>query len=320
MLKVSVIIPCYNVEKYLYRCVQSVITQTYPNIEIICVDDGSSDNTSQVIEKLQHTFPDQIKYLQQNHQGANSARNKGLTIASGFYYQFLDADDELAHEKIENQVNLSKKHSYPDLIIGSYLQFNELGQEIKKRIYLREEAENKWEKLMKTDLGNTCSNLFKSSIFKEISWNENLNSSQEYNLLFQILRLEKVIIFDPLPLTKIHQRSSDSISSTSMVDRKKNYAHLRKDVINYLNSYDKSLISETIITSFLSSVEMLLPFDQKEADRLIDCLSTSQCRKYIKSKKQFYFTLLGKSFGAKNAIKFQLKVKFNRIKFASTKR
>jgi glycosyltransferase involved in cell wall biosynthesis len=320
MLKVSVIIPCYNVEKYLNRCVQSVIAQTYQNIEIICVDDGSSDNTSGVIEQLQQTFPNQIRYLKQYHQGASSARNKGVSIASGFYYQFLDADDELAQEKIENQVNLSKKHSYPDLIVGSYIQFNELGQELKKRIYLPEETEQKWEKLMKTDLGNTCSNLFKSSIFREISWDENLSSSQEYNLLFQILRLKKVIIFDPNPLTKIHLRNSDSISSTSIIDRKRNYTHLRYNVINYLNSYDKSLISETVINSFISSVEMLLPFDPKEAERLIECLNTSQCWKFINSKKQLFFLLLVIIIGAKNAIKLYLKFKFHKTKFNTKKR
>ena len=89
---ITVIIPVYNVEKYLQRCLDSVIAQTYQNLEIICIDDGSTDCSGEICE--QYAIKDErVKVFHQENQGVSAARNKGLDMASGEYIAFVDSDD-----------------------------------------------------------------------------------------------------------------------------------------------------------------------------------------------------------------------------------
>ena len=102
---VSVIIPAYNVEAYIAPCLGSVLAQSYPKLEIICVDNNSTDNTLQKLEALREKHPE-IILLTEEKQGAPAARNAGLHIAKGEWIQFLDADDILLPGKISRQVSL----------------------------------------------------------------------------------------------------------------------------------------------------------------------------------------------------------------------
>jgi glycosyltransferase involved in cell wall biosynthesis len=105
---VSIIIPVYNSEKYLAECIESVIAQTWSNKEIIIVDDGSVDNSYEIATKYSiHSY---IKIISQKNKGASAARNVGLNEANGDYIQFLDADDLLGRDKIEEQMKLLLKH------------------------------------------------------------------------------------------------------------------------------------------------------------------------------------------------------------------
>lgn len=98
---VSVLIPCYNAAPWLRETLQSVLDQTWPHIEIILVDDGSTDATLAEVERLQRR---EIKVFTQENGGAASARNRGLEEATGDFIQYLDADDVLAPDKIARQV------------------------------------------------------------------------------------------------------------------------------------------------------------------------------------------------------------------------
>jgi len=98
---VSIIIPVYNAEKYLDESICSAINQTWKNIEIIIVDDGSADQSLNIALKYQ---AENIKVFHQENKGASAARNEGLSEANGDYIQFLDADDLLSADKIEEQV------------------------------------------------------------------------------------------------------------------------------------------------------------------------------------------------------------------------
>lgn len=90
--KISVIIPIYNVEKYLEQCIESVINQTYENLEIILVDDGSSDKSSMICDKYK-LKDNRIKVLCNTNMGVGAARNSGLEISTGKYVTFIDSDD-----------------------------------------------------------------------------------------------------------------------------------------------------------------------------------------------------------------------------------
>lgn len=97
---VSIIIPCYNTEKFVGEAIASALSQTYRNVEVVVVDDGSSDRSLEVIQ----SFKDRIRYAATPNRGACAARNLGLALSQGEYIQFLDADDVLLPKKIETQL------------------------------------------------------------------------------------------------------------------------------------------------------------------------------------------------------------------------
>ena len=90
--KISVIIPVYNVEKYLPECLESILNQNFQDFEIICVDDGSTDRSLDILQEYKRK-DDRFVILQQRHAGAGAARNHGIKLAEGKYIQFLDSDD-----------------------------------------------------------------------------------------------------------------------------------------------------------------------------------------------------------------------------------
>lgn len=93
---ISIIIPVYNVENYLDRCLESVINQDYQNIEVILVDDGSSDSSPDICEKWKTEYPQKIKVLHQENQGASLARKCGIELSTGSYFAFVDSDDYIS--------------------------------------------------------------------------------------------------------------------------------------------------------------------------------------------------------------------------------
>lgn len=118
-LKVSVIIPCYNAEKYLQECLDSVVSQTLKEIEIICVDDGSTDSTLRILEEYA-AKDSRIRVLRQQNRFAGVARNNGMKIARGKYLCFLDADDVFHLEMLEKSVARAEKYSAEIVIWGGY--------------------------------------------------------------------------------------------------------------------------------------------------------------------------------------------------------
>lgn len=110
MYLISIIIPVYNVEQYLSRCLDSVINQTYKNLEIICIDDGSTDNSGKICDEyfLKDT---RIKVIHKQNGGVSSARNAGLDIAKGDYIGFVDADDWINIDHFEYLLKLCIKHN-----------------------------------------------------------------------------------------------------------------------------------------------------------------------------------------------------------------
>lgn len=117
-LKVSVIIPVYNAEKYLAECMDSVIGQTLKNIEIICVDDGSTDESFKILKEYEKNDR-RIRLLRQENAGAGAARNTGLAAAKGEYLSFLDADDFFEPYMLERAYSKAKKQKAQVTVFGS---------------------------------------------------------------------------------------------------------------------------------------------------------------------------------------------------------
>ena len=115
---VSIIVPVYNCAPYIERCITSLINQTYKNIEIIVIDDGSTDRSSILLASFNDIFP-QIKLITQTNQGVCIARNNGIAQATGDYLLFVDGDDYVDPDYIEEMVTQATKNN-SDLVISGY--------------------------------------------------------------------------------------------------------------------------------------------------------------------------------------------------------
>ena len=105
MSKVSVIVPIYNVEKYLSRCIESLVNQTLQDIQIILVNDGSTDNSGKIAKEYAKKYPEKIIYLEKENGGLSDARNYGIPHATGEYIAFLDSDDYIEKNAYEEMYN-----------------------------------------------------------------------------------------------------------------------------------------------------------------------------------------------------------------------
>lgn len=121
MAKVSVIIPVYNNEQYLKECLDSIVNQTLSDIEIICVNDGSEDNSLQIIEEYKQK-DNRIILINQDNMGQSSARNNGLKIATGEYIGFVDSDDYIDKDYYEKLYNSAKQNN-SDMAVAGLVRF-----------------------------------------------------------------------------------------------------------------------------------------------------------------------------------------------------
>ncbi|MDB8460403.1 glycosyltransferase family 2 protein [Turicibacter sanguinis] len=103
-IEISIIIPVYNVEKYIEKCLKSILLQSFSNIEVIIINDGSSDNSEEIIEKIMKN-DERVRYFKYRNEGVSIARNTGLSFAQGDYVIFIDPDDYLEVDFLENLYN-----------------------------------------------------------------------------------------------------------------------------------------------------------------------------------------------------------------------
>jgi len=116
---VSVIIPTYNAQKFIAEAIDSILCQSYENIEIIVVDDGSTDSTKELVTN----YDDRVYYYYQNHKGLSSALNRGLELAKGEFIAFLDADDLWLPNKLILQISKLQEDSKIEMVFGQVKHF-----------------------------------------------------------------------------------------------------------------------------------------------------------------------------------------------------
>lgn len=118
MSKVSVIVPVYNTETYLYTCLTSLVNQSLEDIEIIAIDDASEDNSMDILRAFKKSYPEKIKILQNEHnRGLSYTRNLGMSIASGEYITFVDSDDYVNPNMYQDMYDGATTNNYPEVII-----------------------------------------------------------------------------------------------------------------------------------------------------------------------------------------------------------
>lgn len=129
--KVSVIIPVYNSEKFIGKCIDSVLAQTFQDFELILINDGSKDNSQKILEEYKQKEPKKITLIQQKNKGVAKTRNESIQIAKGKYIMLIDNDDFIDKDYIETFVKEIEEHD-DDVVMGGYRRPNEQGKIIKK--------------------------------------------------------------------------------------------------------------------------------------------------------------------------------------------
>lgn len=201
---VSVVIPCYNREDEIEISVNSVCTQTYKNIEIIIVDDFSSDNSVMRIKELMKKN-DRIKLVEHHtNRGGGAARNSGILNASGDLIAFLDSDDEWFPDKIEKQVKEMCADEQREIVFSGY---NECGFPSRNITYVRipRNSTPLWQLLCENFLGTTSSVMCTANLLRRIEgFNDTLPSAQDWDLYLRAISGDNYFIVEEPLLNHFH--------------------------------------------------------------------------------------------------------------------
>lgn len=218
--KVTIIIPAYNVEKYIFRAIESSVKQTYKNIEIIIIDDGSTDGTLKEIKKYA-SIDDRVIYVHQSNKGVATARNEGLQVSTGAYVLFLDSDDWLEPNAVEQLIY--KKILYPQFLIAS--DFNHVCED-KNQLKYRKNEEIYYEKVLNKNeamksifytqyhVGSSCYKLYDAKIINDnrICFPDGITHGEDGVFVFKYLSNCDGIFFFAEQLWNIFDRP-DSVTS-----------------------------------------------------------------------------------------------------------
>jgi len=241
---VSVVIPIYKAEKYLQRCLDSVLKQTYTEVEIILVDDGSPDSCPFICDNYKER-DHRIKVIHCDNSGQSVARNKGIELASGKYIFFVDADDVLAEDAIERLLAIAEKGEY-DIVSGNYFrvegeiiissnlyssgEINKYGsKEMKKRYNLYKTSSSfgyVWAKLYRTSFLNEHGVRFDTA--KKVFMEDSL-----FNLKAFSFYPKYYVLDEPIYYYNIYE-SSTSNKKEDVTER----------VLNMIQDYESFLIAE----------------------------------------------------------------------------
>lgn len=209
---VSIIIPTYNAEDYIKEAVDSTLRQIYKNIEVIVVDDGSTDNTRNVLEP--YIVAGKIRYIYQNNKGLAGARNTGIKNSKGVYIALLDADDLFLPEKIAEQVKVLETNRDFGVCYSDILHFTDSEP---RRFYhhrYRYPSGDIFEELLHRQFINPLAVIARREIFEKYGYfDENLRRSEDWDLWLKLARAEVKFYYLDKPLAHYRVRTVGNLSS-----------------------------------------------------------------------------------------------------------
>lgn len=225
---ISIIVPVYNVEQYLKKCVESLINQTYKDIEIILVDDGSTDNSGNICEELSKTDA-RIKVIHKSNGGLSSARNAGIDVAKGKYLAFVDSDDFVELNMYETLLDGVKKTGKDISCCGRVVDI--FGQYCNKefvidspRSFTKEETIKEILYLETIDV-SACDKLYNKTLFSDIRYPEG-KISEDAAIIFEIIEKSNGVYHVGVPFYHYVFRNNSITKSK--------YSEKKHDVMNNL--------------------------------------------------------------------------------------
>ena len=232
---ISIIVPVYNVEKYLEKCIESIKNQTYKNIEIILVDDGSKDNSGKICDEAEKK-DNRIKVIHKTNGGLSDARNAGLKIAKGDLIGFVDSDDYIKEDMFEILYNLVEKYDADISIVSYYEIYKDKLIAVKKSNEVEEF--NRIEAIKELLIDNKIQSyawnkLFKKELFKDLEFPVNKNFEDIATTLLLFEKSNKVVLLqDP---KYYYIRRDDSIIGKKNYKTYKDYLDVIYDKYKYLD-------------------------------------------------------------------------------------
>lgn len=196
MQRVSVIIPTFNSEKTIVNAIKSVLNQTYVNLEIIIIDDGSTDNTSKLFNP--YVYDNKVKYFYQDNQGQGAARNLGIKKSSGEWIAFLDSDDVWVKNKLEKQLEAVKGKSDVSLVFSN-AEFVEndknVGSFFEDFCPYPNWEKNVFEQILRNNFIVNSSVMVRKDVLEEVdmfSQDQFLRNIEDYDLWLRIISKYKI--------------------------------------------------------------------------------------------------------------------------------
>lgn len=294
-VKVSIIVPVYNGEKYIKKCIGSILNQTFQNFELILVDDGSKDNSLEILKKFEQI--EKIKIYYQNNKGPSAARNKGIEKARGEYLIFVDVDDWIENDYIEILLNEIENNKL-DLVTIGYNDISKYGVFSVNDFYKKNRALTKQEILLNIFNGTggvPWGKIYKRNIIKvnKIKMNENIFMCEDQLFVLEYcLNSEKV---GNLNLNKYNYNRLNENSISSKIDIRyyTNFLFYLKELEKILKKYkvEKKLVDKIMILKTNDIYEILL----------IKLYSNSDLSNKIKYLEFFSRELQEKYFNLRNS-------------------
>lgn len=286
MKKVSVIVPVYNVEKYLTKCLDSLVNQTLEDIQIIVVNDGSLDGSQQIIDHFVGKFPEKIKAFQKENGGLSDARNFGLERVTGEFIGFVDSDDYVNHSMFEEMYALAQKHS-AEMVICNLQKVDETGKITQKLTQIPNMPE-------KIDLENhfsvfsdlsyfACNKIFKKDLFVDKRFKKGVHF-EDIQLIPQLL-LKCTTIAQTQNYHYHYLERTDSITKTHT---EKGLDILKAaDDVEQEFKYSKYAAKITDLKNFqiLEGVYTFLAYLAFVKDEQTYRKMSSELKKYVKNKQ-----------------------------------
>ncbi len=257
---ISVIIPCYNAERSLEKCLTSVIQQSYDNLEIILIDDGSTDNSSKIYEDVQHK-DERVKIFKQDNSGVSKARNNGVKAATGKYICFVDSDDwvepdycyELYQLLIQEKADISIiEASYEDE--NGNIVFNKPTSD--EKVF---EGKRALALLLEDNIvqSHPWGKLYKSSFFNNVHFPENLKCFEDYSTLFKIFDKAMTVVKSNKKLYHYIQHD-DSLSHNLSPETAYNFYLAIMDVFQFWQSRTQLRDNGKVIKDFIRKLLMVI--------------------------------------------------------------
>lgn len=263
--KISFIIPVFNTEEYVKKCIESVIDQTYKNIEIIVIDDGSTDNSLKICNEI-GMKDNRIKIYHKENGGLSSARNYGIKKASGDYLYFLDSDDYIPLDSAEVLINISEKYN-SDIVIGNYQKVYENQKAVTKEDNISEIKEfNKYEAVKnmfyEIDFSTgAMMKLFKKELFNKIEFPLGKKYEDLATIYKVFFKAKRITYTNKIVYYYLIRKSSiiGSINPLKNID----YLEIALEINKYVKDNVPELIKASEYKIFTASIELYLHFPNK---------------------------------------------------------